>query len=300
MPSKFHNCRELVAAQAKPTLSLFAFTGEREIVQAASDPLLLHVMVGNTQAISVARENQRNQRFLDRLDESELVNTLSEQELASMKQVHALQEMPYFTLGSAQTPLNDLLNFQVRAEDGSKIKVSPRLLSKYKEQINFGELKASNHFYYVFAIEASELSALKAGTYSIAVAIDTRKQENMWQGWAHSNTLNVSLSSIHPDPNWEGSSAQAAMFAHYLINDKRFEFAELHAHQWTQNHPESVDAFSYLGDALAGLNQNKKALEAYYKAAANFTLKYGENPVEIPRTLVAQIDALEELGENTQ
>ena len=138
-----------------------------------------------------------------------------------MKQVHALQEMPYFTLGSAQTPLNDLLNFQVRAEDGSKIKVSPRLLSKYKEQINFGELKASNHFYYVFAIEASELSALKAGTYSIAVAIDTRKQENMWQGWAHSNTLNVSLSSIHPDPNWEGSSAQAAMFAHYLINDKR-------------------------------------------------------------------------------
>ena len=118
---------------------------------------------------------------------------------------------------------------------------------------------------------------------------------------AHSNTLNVSLSSIHPGPQTgRVSSAQAAMFAHYLINDKRFEFAELHAHQWTQNHPESVDAFSYLGDALAGLNQNKKALEAYYKAAANFTLKYGENPVEIPRTLVAQIDALEELGENTQ
>ena len=127
LPSKFHNCRELVAAQAKPTLSLFAFTGEREIVQAASDPLLLHVMVGNTQAISVARENQRNQRFLDRLDESELVNTLSEQELASMKQVHALQEMPYFTLGSAQTPLNDLLNFQVRAEDGSDLSHAHKL-----------------------------------------------------------------------------------------------------------------------------------------------------------------------------
>ena len=289
-----------LADEPKPSISLFGFDGDNSVVQAKGDPLLLHIVVGNAHASSQSAINQRNERHLKELENSELATTLSEKELETLKQTYATKPVPRFKLGSAKDPINSFFNFQIRANDGSVVNLKPRMLSKFEDQVNYGDLGEDDRFYYVFVIESGLLTGRPDGDFSIAVGIDTQNKKDMWQGWAHSNVLKLSLASSHPDSNWEGSEDQASMFAYYLINDKHFELAEFHAYEWTQKHPLSIDAFSYLGDALAGLDQVEKALEAYYKAAKNFTLKHGKNPVEIPRTLVAQIDALEELGENTQ
>jgi len=116
----------------------------------------------------------------------------------------------------------------------------------------------------------------------------------MWQGISYSKSVIFSLSDPHPDPDWRTSNQRALLHSTYFIEDKQFIEAEKHARSWIALHPDSIDAWGQLGEALYGQDKNTEALEAFRTSEAKFRLKYGDTPFELPMELIDRIDEIKE------
>ena len=193
-------------------------------------------------------------------------------------------------LGSAKHPISSLLNLQIRDQQGDSINLETTLFEPITNQMPYGELSIKKTLIYAFAVSSEQLQQLPTGDYSLAVGIDTRSAQDMWQGWAYSNTLKLSLGTANP----VSQETRAALKMAYLIGINQYTEAERIANDWIQSKPSSVDAYSALGDALAGQDKPKQALKAYYAALANFNkLHNGVEPEELPLRLIKRIDELE-------
>ncbi len=284
----------LSIAEAEDTLgiSLFGFSGDRIIDQYKKDPLLLYVTIDNSAAIFTERQNTRNQLIIDGYSNTEEYQNLSQDVRNELNSAYPIVKTSPIVLGSESLSVADLIDIQVRNQNGDNIKLEYRVLVPSKPVKQKVQLDHTRSLSFTFVIENNQLSKLPLGRYHFVAGVDTRKQEDMWQGWAYSNSVDVSLTEQHPKPDWEASNVRAKMISEYLLMDKQFELAQNHALLWTERQPDSVNAWSSLGDALAGQEQREAALDAYNKALSNFFAKNGNPPPELPTSLIKRIDEL--------
>lgn len=276
-----------------PGISLFTFNGERQIEHAKQDPLLLYISLTNSAAVSTARQNARNQRIIESFSNTNKYKELSEEQLDKLYKAYPTVELPTFKLGSSSTPLIDLINIQIRNNKGENVQLDIRPLASSKSKDGIVKLEQDKSHLYIFVIESKHMATLDSGSYHFAVGVDTRKSKDMWQGWAYSNTVTVSINEQHSKADWATSDGRAMLLSAYLLGDQQFDLAEQHARSWIERHPESVNAWSDLGDALAGLEKNDAALQAYNTGVDKFWLKNGTNAPEAPRELIEKINQLE-------
>jgi len=282
------------AAQANSSLglSLFGFKGERAINQSSEDPLLLYITIENSAAIFTNRQNTRNTSILNDYANTEEYKNLPQEARDNLALAYPRIETPPIVLGSNSMPAVDLINIQVRDQNGDNISLATRLLEQSEPSKQVTQLDHTRSLRFTFVVESEQLRALAQGRYHLIASIDTRNQPNMWQGLAYSNAITVSLSTQHPQAKWADSNARATLRSYFLLADNQYKQAQQHANLWTQRAPKSVDAWSSLGDALVGLKQPEAALEAYNKALSNFFIKYGNPPEELPSLLIQRIDEL--------
>jgi len=272
------------------SVSLIGFNGAQAIDQSIEDPLLLYVTIENSGAIFARRQNARNKSILDNYAQTEEYKNLSEDARDKLALAYPQIETPSIVLGANSLPAVDLINIQVRDQNGENINLVTRVLeqSDFAKQIT--QLDHSRSLRFTFVVESEQLTALAQGHYHFVASIDTLNQQDMWQGWAYSNSVTVSLSAQHPQSDWENSNERASMQSYFLLADKQYKNAQLHANSWIQRDPESIDAWSSLGDALAGLKQRDAALDAYNEALSYFFTKHGNPPEELPLLLIKRID----------
>lgn len=280
-----------------PGVQLFSFYGERTLKQAAGDPLLLFAIIDNPNARYLQRENARNKKRQEQYEASEDYKKLPEKmakfELAVVKELYPVLELPIIKLGSDKVSADELISFQVKDEAGEDVDLAIRALPANDDETDTTELHAENSLYYQYGASSEEMQKLADGTYQIVAVLDTHKQDDMWQGLVLSKPVVVSLSREHPDANWQDSNAQAILHSNYLMASHQYLDAELHARRWIERHPDSVDAWAHLGDALAAQGKNEEARTSWETALTKFRLKYGDNPVELPMEIIDKIDQLE-------
>lgn len=284
----------LSTAQAEDALgiSLFGFSGDRIIDQSNEDPLLLYVTIDNSAAIFTERQNTRNRLIIDNYANTEEYRNLSQDDRNNLISTYPLVKTSSIVLGSNSQSVAGLIDIQLRNQKGDNIKLSYRVLASSEPVKQKVLLDHTRSLRFTFAIESSQLRKLSQGKYHFVAGIDTRNQYDMWQGWAYSNSIEVSLSQKHPKSDWATSNVRAKMISEYLLTDKQFEAARAHARLWTERQPDSINAWSSLGDALAGLKQREAALAAYNEALGNFFAKNGNPPAELPTLLIKRIDKL--------
>ena len=279
------------ADQLRPGLSLFSFDGEQHIDHIQGDPLLLYVSVANMAGLSIARENEQNHAMLDAL----AAGNEDTEALDQLRDAYPVDRAWQITLGSEQSPISSLLNLQVRNAKGESVELVPSVFEPIEDQIKHGELSIEHPLLYTYAISQDQLMALPEGTYSLAVGIDTRKREGMWQGWAYSKPISLSLTATHPDPEWQTSQRRMASLVTYFLGVNQYQQAQAVATEWVALAADSVDSYSALGDVLVAQGEREQALEAYYTALANFNDKYeGQEAPEQPLRLIDKIDRLDE------
>ncbi len=276
-----------------PGISLFTFSGERRIEHSTQDPLLLYINITNSAAVSTARKNARNQTIIESYSKTDKYKELSKEQLDKLSKDYPTIELPTFKLGSSSTPLIDLINIQIRNNKGENVQLDIRPLASSKSKDGIVKLEQDKSHLYIFVIESKHLATLDSGSYHFAVGVDTRKSKDMWQGWAYSNTVTVSINEQHSKADWGTSDGRAMLLSAYLLGDQQFDLAEQHARSWIERHPESVNAWSDLGDALAGLEKNDAALKAYDTGVKKFWLKNGADAPEAPRELIEKINRLD-------
>jgi len=277
-----------------PGITIFTFTGERHTLQSTNDPLLLYVSLTDSASTSISRSNKRNQELRDSFLESDASQQLSKKELEAYLVNYPIIELPTFKLGSELSPLVNFIDIQIRNSNGESVPLNARSLSVNNDQQSVIQLDKNKSIRYVFAIDMQDLNSLNSGDYFIVAAVDTRNEKDMWQGWAYSNTVKVTLSSEHPNQEWATSNTQAMYYSTYLLSDKQFSEAEQHAVDWTKRHPNSVNAWSSLGDALAGQSKKESAMNAYETAMEKFFIKNGDTAQEAPRALMEKMARLEQ------
>ena len=288
----------LALAVDTPGISLFGFNGERQLDQSAADPLLLFVMLDNSAALIAEQENQLNKKLVEHYSQTQDYKDMSATELAAFNRQYPIQEVPRIVLGSASVSLESLFDFQIRNQRGETVELKARPLTANDHQARAIELGVQQTLYYQFVLESRQLNLLPPGTYYIVAAIDTTEQPEMWQGWAYSKTMTVTLAEQHPESGWATSNQRALLLGNYLIEDKQYVQAEQHARNWTTQHPDSVDAWSLLGEALYGQGKVPEALESFDTAVRKFREKHGNNPFELPQELLDRIDQIKNLDES--
>ncbi|MEM7360083.1 MAG: hypothetical protein AAF431_13355 [Pseudomonadota bacterium] len=280
-----------------PVIQLFSFDGGRTLNQAATDPLLLFAILDNPNARYIQRENARNQKRQEQYEASEDYKKLPEKmakfELAVVKELYPVLEIPKIKLGNDKARPDALINFQVKNQEGENVDLNISALPANEDETGSTELHAENSLYYQFGVSQEDLKALVDGTYQIVAVLDSKEQTDMWQGSALSKPIVVTLSREHPEADWAGSNQQAILHSNYLMASHQYLDAELHARSWIERHPDSIDGWAQLGDALAAQNKNEEARTSWETALAKFRLKYGDNPVELPMEIIDRIDELE-------
>lgn len=279
-------------AEERPTLLLSTFHGSN-ITHSINDPLLLTVAVENGAAKVISRQNQRNREILDQYAQTEQYKSLNKLELSELDRAYPIRAIPEFSLGSALVSLPELINFQLRDENAAAVNPVVRLLASNDRQRTSINLDGQGTRDYQFAVEIDELQKLPPGDYQIAATLDTTNRKDMWQGWVYSQPISVKLVQKHPDPAWPKSNLQSLMVSTYLIADQQYAEAEQHARQWTTRHPDSVDAWAQLGEALHGQGQSDAAIEAFNTALVNFRSKHGNRPQELPEEILDRLKQIQ-------
>lgn len=278
-------------AQTQPQISLFSFYGDSNFIQSKDAPLLLNLTIGNPTANSIEKENQRNREILEQYSQTEEYKTLSEVELEKLSEQYPALEVPQINIGSATVPLIDLFDFQVRNAQGDVVVLNVRPLANNDLNARSVDLNSEETPYYQFVIESFTLQALPLGEYFIVAVLDSRAHDDMWNGIAFSNTVIISI--VDQESEKLDSDTKHQLNSYYLINDEQYEAAEIHALAWTEEHPDSVDAWAQLGEALYGQGKSDDALIALEAALQKFREKYGNNPPELPELILDRINELE-------
>ena len=281
-------------AQDTPSISLLTFFGDRNSSQSVADPLLFYVIIDNSAATSVERDNRRNHQMVERYTRTDDFQGLSKIEQLEFFEQYPVREIPGFTLGSEQASVESLLGFLVRDEQGNAINITIRPLASNDHQPRAIDLLDERSLYYQFVVESDQLRQLSPGTYHFVASIDTTQHADMWNGWIYSRNVAIRLSNTHPDPGWDSSNQRMLLQNTFLVDDRQFEKAEDHARSWIAQHPASIDAWSQLGEALYGRGQTEEALEAFAAAIDRFRSKHGDNPVELPKEILDRIREIEE------
>lgn len=279
-----------------PGLSLFGFNGERQIGHVKSDPLMLNIMVDNTGAAIAISANKSNKKIVNQYSKTDAYNSLTPSELNAFNKRYGPREVPVVVLGSDQVSLESLINIQVRSAKGGVLDLRIRPLAANPSAPEPIEVTAHEAHLYQFVIEPDQLKGLPDGIYFLAAGIDTRDQQAMWQGWTFSKTLIVKLAAKADVKNWRKSEQRAQLISTYLIDDHQFSKAEAQAREWIANHPNSVDAWAQLGEALFGLKEYQESLDSFLTAVNKFEAKLGKTPAELPMELIERIHTIEQLS----
>lgn len=250
-------------------------------------------MIDNTGAAIAERENKSNKRIVEQFSKTDAYKELTTEELKDFNEQYGMREVPRVVLGSSITSLESLINFQVRDQQGDVVDLNIRPLAANESKAGSIELNAHDSHYYRFVVASEDLRRVPAGIYYIAAGIDTRNEQGMWQGWTFSKTLTVKLVKQAGSPDWAVSEARAQLLSTYLIEDRQFPEAEVHARAWLERHPDSVDAWAQLGESLYGQRKHQAALDAFIMAINSFRKKYGESPAELPIELIDRINQIE-------
>lgn len=284
----------VLLATDTPSINLFTFYADRSTSQSMSDPLLLYVIIDNSAASGVKRNNQRNQQIVEQYEQTEDFQSLSKIEKMEFYAQYPLRDVPEFKLGSGQTSVASLVNFLVRDGQGNNIDIAIRPLQANDHQPKTITLQGERSLSYQFVVESDQLRQLSPATYHFVASLDTTRQADMWNGWIYSNNVDIALSETHPQPGWDTSNLRMLLHSTFLVDDHQYKKAEDHARLWIEQHPDSINAWSQLGEALHGLGQKNAALEAYNTALIRFRSKHGDNPAELPQELLDKITAIEE------
>ena len=284
----------VLSAQDTPSITLFTFHGDRSTSQAATDPLLLYVVINNSAATRIERDNQRNQQIIAQYKLTDSYKNLSKIEQMEVSEQYPVREIPTFTLGSDQASVESLISFLVRDDQGNNIDLAIRMLEANDHQPRAIDLLEERSLYYQFAVESDQLAQLPPGSYHFVASVDTTQHADMWNGWIYSRSVAIALSDTHPEPGWDTSNQRMLLQSTFLVEDHQFKKAEDHASLWIEQHSGSINAWSQLGEALYGLGRNEEALEAFNTAIDRFRSKHGDTPVEPPQEILDRISEIEE------
>lgn len=250
-------------------------------------------MIDNTGAAIALRENQSNQKLVEQYSKTDDYKNMARAEQQRFFKRYGPREVPQVILGSTKVSLESLINIQVRNAKGEVVKLNIRPLAANESSAKPIELEPHNANWYQFVVESDQLQGLADGLYYLAAGVDTRNQNDMWQGWAFSKTMIVKLVSKADVANWLESEQRAQLIGTYLLQDKQFEKAEQHARAWIKRHPDSVDAWALLGESLLGRDVYQEALDSFLTAIDKFRAKFGNNPAELPMALIDPIAEIE-------
>ena len=283
-------------SEYKPYVGLFSYFGEREITLSAEDSLLFTVSIENAAARTIRRANKKNQSLLAEYAMTEEFQALSKKQRDHLALKYPVREVPILLLGSNSVSAESLISIQARNKAGEAFQINARPV-KSSQQINAPiAITEEQPLEIHFIVESEELKRLQDGSYSIAIALQNNQHSNMWQGWAYSNPMQLNLHRQHPEPNWALSEKRARLQSTYLILDQQYIGAEDHARDWIKRKPETISGWIQLGEALIGQNKNSDALDAFNSAEAQFRLKYGNQPRELPEQIIDRINTLTNLS----
>ncbi len=264
-------------AEIAPAVALATFTGEPEITLGASDPLLLYVIIDGDVAATLTRLNERSRELIENLRQDEEFRSLSDKEKQQVLAAYQPLEIPEFRLGSAQTPLKELVEFRSVDGTGSAVDLPIRSLAINDDLPSAQKLDPDQPVLLVYGLDPGFQAAGSAKELRVTAVLDTRGQDDMWQGVVESATVTLGRAARQAAPSSEQANMTLYMLGSFYLADRHFEKAKTTAEQLIRQDPTFIGGWLHLGDALAGLGQYTEALEAFQKA---MSLYYDQIPVE--------------------
>jgi tetratricopeptide (TPR) repeat protein len=264
-------------AEIGPALNLATFTGESEITLDATDPLLLYVIIDAEVSTSLTRLNEQRREMLDSLVRDEEFQSLSDEEKQQVLAVYQPLEIPEFQLGSAQTALKDLVEFRILDGTGSRIDLPIRSLAVNDDLPTALKLDPEQPVLLVYGLDPGYQAAGSAKELRVTAVLDTRVQDDMWQGVVESPTIALGRAPGQAAPSIDKANMKLYMSGSFYLADHQFDKAKMTGEQLVRQDPAFIGGWLHLGDSLAGLAQYTEALEAFQKA---MSLYYGQTPAE--------------------
>ena len=274
-------------ASSAPGIGLYMFSGETHITHSASDPLLLYVIIDNSMAMFIERQNRRSEDILQKYKETDHYADLSKIDQAEVTKQYQAKKLPNITLGSSKVSLESLIGFVAKDQQGNILDIKVRALQSNDHQPRAISLLQERSLLYRFVIESDQFEKFQSDIFYLVANVDTGTNVDMWQGQVDSSAATVKLGQ--PETAWEGSTRRLLLIGTYLLSDNKFSQAELHAMEWLQKHPNSVDGWAQLAEAYYGQGLFDEALEAFDTAVDRFREKHGSNPQELPMELIDRI-----------
>jgi tetratricopeptide (TPR) repeat protein len=264
-------------AEIGPGLSLATFTGDPEITLDVGDPLLLYVIIDGEVSTTLTRLNEKNREMIDSLRRDEEFQSLSDKEKQQVLAAYQPHEIPEFRLGSAQTALEDLVEFRTVDARGNAVELTIRSLAVNDDLPSAQSLDPEQPLLLVYGLEPGFQATASPEELRVTAVLDTRDQAEMWQGVVESDTVTLGRHAGQAAPDREKANMKLYMAGTFYLADRQFEKAKMSAEQLVRQDPSFIGGWLHLGDALAGLGQDAEALEAFRKA---MSLYYGQTPVE--------------------
>jgi hypothetical protein len=266
-----------------PSLSLSSW-GRRTVVQDRREPLLLTLDLGNPLAAARREENRTRGRHLRALAKSGVLAKMPEADREAAEQSAEPLPIPVFALGSDEDPVWEVLSVQVRTAAGKPVETRVRPLRSTTRGTRAVTLDGTGSAVLQFGLDPDALAKLPEGDYWVHVLLDTREQEDMWQGIALSGVVTLTLRE-----GGEGAPEKSdARSARYYWLDGQYDRVEEIAQRMLARDPASIEAWTLRADVAAARGELADAERAYQLLISLYGRQHAQDPAPRPPDLLEQ------------